>query len=60
MLLAQNGLDPKNDVQLVNLEVGDVPAVFLANNVDAALIWEPGFSQIKAVAPQMSRARMYG
>ena len=48
MLLKQNGLDPLKDVQLVNLEVGDVPAVFLAGNVDGALIWEPGFSQLLA------------
>jgi NitT/TauT family transport system substrate-binding protein len=46
MLLEQNGLDPAKDVQLVNLEVGDVPAVFLQGNVDGALIWEPGFSQL--------------
>jgi ABC-type nitrate/sulfonate/bicarbonate transport system substrate-binding protein len=49
MLLRQNGLDPDHDVRLVNLEVGDVPAVFRAGNVDAALIWEPGFSQLKEV-----------
>jgi ABC-type nitrate/sulfonate/bicarbonate transport system substrate-binding protein len=49
MLLRQHGLDPDRDVRLVNLEVGDVPAVFRAGNVDAALIWEPGFSQLKAV-----------
>ncbi len=49
MLLAQNGLDPRRDVRLVNLEVGDVPAVFRAGNVDAASIWEPGFSQLRAV-----------
>jgi NitT/TauT family transport system substrate-binding protein len=49
MLLRQNGLDPDRDVRLVNLEVGDVPAVFRAGNVDAALVWEPGFSQLKAV-----------
>lgn len=49
MLLSQHGLDPDRDVRLVNLEVGDVPAVFRAGNVDAALIWEPGFSQLKAV-----------
>jgi ABC-type nitrate/sulfonate/bicarbonate transport system substrate-binding protein len=49
MLLRQHGLDPQRDVRLVNLEVGDVPAVFRAGNVDAALIWEPGFSQLKAV-----------
>jgi ABC-type nitrate/sulfonate/bicarbonate transport system substrate-binding protein len=50
MLLRQHGLDPNRDVRLVNLEVGDVPAVFRAGNVDGALIWEPGFSQLKAVA----------
>lgn len=49
LLLKQHGLDPGKDVQLVNLEVGDVPAVFRAGNVDAALIWEPGFSQLRAV-----------
>lgn len=49
ILLTQHGLDPKRDVRLVNLEVGDVPAVFRAGNIDAALIWEPGFSQLKAV-----------
>jgi ABC-type nitrate/sulfonate/bicarbonate transport system substrate-binding protein len=49
ILLKQNGLDPGIDVKLVNLEVGDVPAVFRAGNVDGALIWEPGFSQLKDV-----------
>jgi ABC-type nitrate/sulfonate/bicarbonate transport system substrate-binding protein len=49
MLLKEHGLDPNKDVQLVNLEVGDVPAVFRAGNVDAAIIWEPGFSQLKEV-----------
>ncbi len=49
MLLKDHGLDPERDVKLVNLEVGDVPAVFRAGNVDGALIWEPGFSQLKEV-----------
>ena len=49
MLLRQNGLDPKTDVELVNLEVGDVPAIFRTGEVAAALIWEPGFSQLVAV-----------
>ncbi len=49
MLLKEHGLDPEKDVRLVNLEVGDVPAVFRAGNVDAAIIWEPGFSQLKEV-----------
>ena len=49
MLLRQHGLDPDKDVRLVNLELGDVPAVFRAGNVEAALVWEPGFSQLKEV-----------
>ena len=49
MLLKDHGLDPQKDVKLVNLEVGDVPAVFRAGNVDAAIIWEPGFSQLREV-----------
>jgi len=49
MLLRQHGLDPDRDLRLVNLELGDVPAVFRAGNVDAAAVWEPGFSQLKAV-----------
>lgn len=49
LLLKQHNLDPEKDVKMVNLEVGDVPAVFRAGNVDAALIWEPGFSQLRAV-----------
>ncbi|MEN8175713.1 MAG: ABC transporter substrate-binding protein [Pseudomonadota bacterium] len=49
LLLKAEGLDPQQDVRLVNLEVGDVPAVFRAGNVDAALVWEPGFSQLRAV-----------
>ena len=49
LLLAQNGLDPETDVQLVNLEVGDVPAAFRNGSVDAALVWEPGFSQLQEV-----------
>ena len=48
-LLKTHGLDPQKDVRLVNLEVGDVPAVFRAGNVDAALVWEPGFSQLREV-----------
>ncbi len=46
LLLKEHGLDPDKDVQLVNLEVGDVPAVFRSGNIAAALIWEPGFSQL--------------
>jgi len=50
LLLRAHKLDPARDVKLVNLEVGDVPAVFRAGNVDAAAVWEPGFSQLREVA----------
>ncbi len=49
LILRQHGLDPSKDVRLVNLEVGDVPAAFRAGNIDGALVWEPGFSQLKEV-----------
>jgi NitT/TauT family transport system substrate-binding protein len=49
MLLKQNGLDPEKDVELVNLEVADVPSTFLTGGVDGALIWEPGFSKLLEV-----------
>ena len=49
MLLRQNGLDPEKDVELVNLEVADVPSTFRTGQIAAALIWEPGFSQLVAV-----------
>lgn len=49
MLLEQNGLDPEKDVELVNLEVADVPATFRTGKIAGALIWEPGFSELLAV-----------
>ncbi len=50
VLLKDSRIDPNDDhVKLVNLSVSDVPAVFRAGKVDAALIWEPGFSQLRAV-----------
>ncbi len=49
MLLKQHGLDPIKDVELVNLEVGDVPSTFRTGELAAALIWEPGFSELVAV-----------
>lgn len=49
LLLKQHGLDPNKDVRLVNLEVGDVPSVFQTGRIDAAIIWEPGFSQLVSI-----------
>ncbi|MHC4663129.1 MAG: ABC transporter substrate-binding protein [Planctomycetota bacterium] len=49
LLLRENGIDPGKDVKLVNLDVGHVPAAFKTGQVDAALVWEPGFAQLKEV-----------
>jgi ABC-type nitrate/sulfonate/bicarbonate transport system substrate-binding protein len=46
LLLKANGLVPGTDVKMVNLEVGDVPQALRGGNVDAALVWEPGFSKL--------------
>lgn len=49
LLLRQHGLDPAKDVELVNLEVEKVTAAFKAGDVDAALAWEPWFTQLRMV-----------
>jgi len=51
LLLEDAGLDlyKDEDVTLINLKSEEVPALFRAGYVDAALIWEPGFTQLKQI-----------
>lgn len=49
-LLEEHSLKPGKDVELINLNVGDIPAVFRAGYVDAALIWEPAFSTLQDIS----------
>jgi taurine transport system substrate-binding protein len=49
LLLAEAGLDPDTDVKLVNLKSSDIPTAFKAKNIDAGVIWEPQYSELKAV-----------
>lgn len=49
LLLRKAGLDPRKDVTLVNLQAPDVPTALRSGNIDAGVIWEPQFSQMKAV-----------
>jgi ABC-type nitrate/sulfonate/bicarbonate transport system substrate-binding protein len=55
-LLEDNNLDPnknkdenKDKIELINIKTSDVPTVFRAGYVDAAIIWEPYLSQLTAV-----------
>ncbi len=49
LLLAEAGLDPDKDVELVNLKAPEVPLAFQSKTIDAGVIWEPQFSALKAV-----------
>jgi len=49
LLLSEAGLDPDKDVKLVNLKSSDIPAAFKAGNIDAGVIWEPQYSELKGV-----------
>ena len=49
-LLDKEKLKPGLDVELINLKVGDIPALFRAGYVDAALIWEPAFTSLQQIS----------
>src|SRR5260221_1807716 len=44
--LAQNGLKP-SDVTLVNLTPANMPAAYVAGQIDAAFVWEPNIGAIE-------------
>lgn len=51
-LLEENNLKPgkDKDVELINLNVGDIPAIYRAGYIDAALIWEPAFTSLQEIS----------
>ena len=51
-LLEKNNLNlgKNKDVELINFNVRDIPTIFRANYVDAALIWEPAFSTLQDIS----------
>ncbi|MFP3929147.1 MAG: ABC transporter substrate-binding protein [Desulfobacteraceae bacterium] len=45
-ILEQHGLEPKEDVTLINLKVSEMPAAFRSGEVDACAIWTPMFNKL--------------
>ena len=41
------GLDPKHDVEIVNISPDKLPAAWRSEEIDAAYIWDPALSEIK-------------
>lgn len=47
-LLKENGMDPKTDVELIQVALGTEPGPFLAKQADVAVMYEPGVDQVVA------------
>ncbi|MDB5654363.1 MAG: transporter substrate-binding protein [Tardiphaga sp.] len=47
-LLKDNGLDPKTDVEMIQVAIGTEPGPFLAKQADVAVMYEPGLDQVVA------------
>ncbi|MBW1779759.1 MAG: aliphatic sulfonate ABC transporter substrate-binding protein [Deltaproteobacteria bacterium] len=48
-ILKQEGLDPKQDIRLINLKVSEMPAAFKSGEVDACAAWTPVFNRLLAM-----------
>jgi len=47
-LLKENGMDAKNDVEMIQVAIGTEPGPFLAKQADIAVMYEPGLDQVVA------------
>jgi NitT/TauT family transport system substrate-binding protein len=47
-LLKENGMDPKSDVDMIQVAIGTEPGPFLAKQADIAVMYEPGLDQVVA------------
>jgi NitT/TauT family transport system substrate-binding protein len=47
-LLKENGMDPKFDVDMIQVAIGTEPGPFLAKQADIAVMYEPGLDQVVA------------
>lgn len=45
-ILAQYGIDPQEDIELINLKVSEMPAAFMSGEVDACALWTPHFNKL--------------
>jgi len=48
-ILKAEGLDPKQDIHLINLKVSEMPAAFKSGEVDACAAWTPVFNRLLAM-----------
>jgi len=47
-LLKENGMDPKTDVEMIQVAIGSEPGPFVAKQADVAVMYEPGLDQAVA------------
>jgi NitT/TauT family transport system substrate-binding protein len=47
-LLKENGMDPKTDVDMIQVALGSEPGPFIAKQADVAVMYEPGLDQVAA------------
>ena len=48
-ILDRYGIDPEKDIELVNLEVYDMPTAIQSGEIDAAAAWTPAFENLMAL-----------
>ncbi len=47
-LLQDNGMDPKSDVDILQVQIGSEPGPFLGGQAKVAVLYEPGLDQVAA------------
>lgn len=48
-VLEQNNIDPTKDIELMNMEVYDMPTAIQSGEIDAAAAWTPAFENLMAL-----------
>jgi NitT/TauT family transport system substrate-binding protein len=61
-LMKQNGLDPKTDVDMIQVAIGSEPGPFVAKQADIAVMYEPGLDQAvaKGMKVVLGFPKLYG
>jgi NitT/TauT family transport system substrate-binding protein len=61
-LLKENGMDPKTDVEMIQVAIGTEPGPFVAKQADIAVMYEPGLDQAvaKGMKVVMGFPKSYG
>lgn len=58
--LKQAGLDPKHDVEIVNISPDKLPAAWKSNEVEAAFIWNPTLAELQRTGTTLIDAGVLG